>query len=663
MTDATPDTRDPKATALAAVPALTASLAVALVPHLNRLPVWTIAWCAAAWGWVLFCARTGRPLPGRAVRLGLTVVGVVLVLVNFGTAFDRFAGITLLWITASIKPMEIQSRRDVMVTVFLVYFLAASVLFFSSSLAVGIYLLLAVCFISVVLIRVNHPGGSWQGHFRLGLKILLQALPLALVLFVFFPRFQGSLWGRYSPGADISGFSESLEPGSVSQLVLNDAVAFRVRFSDGVPPARVLYWRGVTFWDTDGRRWLKSAYLLRETSPPEGGNIVEYTVFLEPHQQHWLFALDLPLEAPPDGYLQADHTLASFRRIRQPVRYNMSSVIDYRTENPGEWTLAALQLPDRTNPRTRELARGWRRAGAGSEAVVENALRFLGENGFRYTLQPPPLGENAVDDFLFGTRQGYCEHFAAAFAFLMRAAGVPSRIVAGYQGGDFNPYGGYLIVRQSHAHAWVEVWLRDKGWVRVDPTLAVAPQRAETGVAAALPPEEQSAVEPLQRFGRLSGPWKRIQLGWDVLNNQWNSWVLGYTYLRQKSVLAQIGVDIGRRIGSAVSLSIALAVAGLLFAFYAFRPPAAGSADDGIQRSYLEFCRRLSRQGLPREPWRGPMAYAERVCRRRPDLADSVLEIARLYVRLRYESGATRHERRQFVRAVARFVPKSAKLS
>ena len=318
----------------------------------------------------------------------------------------------------------------------------------------------------------------------------------------------------------------------------------------------------------------------------------------------------------------------------------------------------ALKIPPNKNPQAIALAREWRAASANPVQYVNTALNYFRNNDFGYTLNPPPLGEESIDDFLFRTRKGYCGHYASAFTFLMRAAGIPARMVAGYLGGELNPYGEYLIVRQSDAHVWVEVWLSGKGWVRTDPTLAVAPQRVEQGLAAALPAEEWSILSSFGALGPFAKHWINIRLGWDAINNQWNKWVLGYSNTRQKKLLAKFGISAGTRKGLASAIILGTAVMSLITLGYLLSlSKKAAPKQDAVQKAYLTFCAKLARIGLARKPSQGPLDYASMVVALRRDLKTSVLDIVKLYIRLRYGRGGDRDDRRRLKILVKQFDP------
>jgi hypothetical protein len=290
----------------------------------------------------------------------------------------------------------------------------------------------------------------------------------------------------------------------------------------------------------------------------------------------------------------------------------------------------ALQNPSRANPRAKELGRALRQKHADDQSIINEMLGMFRRN-FVYTLEPPLLGEHPVDEFLFSTRTGFCEHYASAFAVVMRAAGIPTRIVTGYQGGEVNALGNYLIVRQADAHAWTEVWLNGRGWVRVDPTFAVAPVRVDTGISAAVP-----RTDPLPLMMRTPLAFLRhVRLTWDYAANAWNQWVLGYTPERQRSLLAIAGLDDATWKKLTATLFVLAGIIVAMFAVVALRQLKT-RVRDPVKIAYLRFCDKLRRKGLSRDPAEGPVDYARRVERQRPELSPAVEAITRLYVALRY---------------------------
>ena len=458
-----------------------------------------------------------------------------------------------------------------------------------------------------------------------------------LILFVLFPRISGPLWGLPKDAAQAkSGLSNSMSPGKIGRLTLSDEVVFRVKFDGKPPDASNLYWRGPVLWTTDGLTWRPdiSAKSKAPVRMEKRGEPIDYVVTIEPHQRHWLFGLDIPATIPPNAVMTSDYQLLSAKKVRERFRYRVRSYLDYvlPTLNIDEYR-RGLQLPDGGHPRARNLAAQWRRELMNDETIVRKALDYFREQPFFYTLSPPPLDGDTVDQFLFESRRGFCELFTASFTVLMRAAGIPARVVTGYQGGELNPLGDYMIVRQRDAHAWTEVWLNNRGWVRADATAAVSPDRIERGMDETIPPTFGAGLiqirpsEPVQRF------WKQIRRGWDAMNNSWNQWVLGYGPSRQRQFLANFGIDAEDLSELIFGLVFTITVLMGVVAIYLFRMP---SADDPALRHYLRFCRKVAKLGITRRAHEGPSDFAVRAINRFPRLAREIRHITDMYVDLRY---------------------------
>jgi protein-glutamine gamma-glutamyltransferase len=374
-----------------------------------------------------------------------------------------------------------------------------------------------------------------------------------------------------------------------------------------------------------------------------------YSVTLEPHNRNWLLMLDIPTTLPPNSAASPDWQVLSPEPVRTRIRYSGSSHLNYTLEpelSERERKMA-LQIPPGENPRTKELAQSW--AGADAATIVQNALNMFRQQNFAYTLTPPLLGANPMDDFLFNSRRGFCEHYAGSFVYLMRAAGVPARVVTGYQGGEVNTVGNYLIVRQSDAHAWAEVWLQGRGWIRVDPTAAVAPQRIERGIASALPESDALPLMTRRDYPLL----RKLYLNWDAVNNGWNQWVLGYNQQRQMELLSRL-------FGSQVSwqdMTIALmaAVGSVMLALSFFLLRIKRVKVDPLQRLYLKFLRKLERAGLKRYSHEGPLDFSKRAAIRLPAKADAITHISSIYARLRYRGDDNPQALNAFKRLIESF--------
>lgn len=619
---------------------LLAGLSLAILPHVLHLPAWIPLLFVAAAAWRYLALREKLPLPGALVRLLLVILILVGVMLKYRTVTGLEAGSALLVNLLGLKLLEMCTRRDVLLTILLGYFLIVTNFLYSQEIYLTIYLLGVTVILTGSLISLVDAGEelSTRQRLRLSASLLAQAVPLMLVLFLLFPRIEGPLWSLPKDAyASLSGLSDSMTPGSIGQLTLSDEVAFRVKFDGPIPPPDQLYWRGPVLWWTDGQTWRSGLAETIEPSLTLLGQPVEYTVILEAHDQPWLFGLEMP-GGPPEGrgFWTGDYQLQDRRPIRERIRYRLRShphyVADYLSQQQ-RW--GGTRLPANLHPKAKQLAAQWQAENPRPEALVQRALRYFREEDFVYTLSPPVLDKDPVDEFLFDTRQGFCEHYAAAFTTLMRAAKIPARVVTGYQGGELNPLGNYLVVRQRDAHAWSEVWLEGRGWVRVDPTAAVSSARVEGGIDQALPTAFRPAWQ-IREDAWLARAWKQTRDGWDAVNNSWNEWVLGYGPEYQQDLLAWLGLGQAGYKGLAALLSglLVLLLAGLA-GWVLWRIPRHG---DPAQRLYLRFCARLARRGLPRKASEGPLDFAARASARYPEWAGQIGEIARLYVELRYRA-------------------------
>jgi len=641
---------------------LISALFVAMVPHMPRLPLWIVFWCLLLWGYVILAIRKNWPWSALRLRFVLIGLGFFGILITSGKQFGGSTYLSLLAIMATLKPMEIRSHRDEMVTLFLAYFIIITSLLESESLLITLYMFVSVFYTTAVLIYIHQPEGKLKSTFKLSWRIMAQALPLMVVLFFLFPRIEGSFWGLVKKRTAKSGFSDSLSPGDISKLVLSNEVAFRARFDKAVPKPDYLYWRGLVLWNFDGRKWSVGIDVPRQVTPVSGERTVTYHVSLEPHGNKWFFALDLPVSKKGRASLFEDYTLRYWKNLRQKVRYSVESVLEYQTGPLEEWEKAALSLPEEGNTKARKLAQKWRDTAGSSEEIVELGLDFFRANQFVYTLKPPLLGEDRIDDFLFRKRKGYCEHYASSFAYLMRAAGIPSRVIAGYLGGERNPYADFIVVQQIHAHAWVEVWLPNRGWIRIDPTSTVAPERVEMGPAGALQAEELPDSLSEGRYAGLHSFRLTVRYGWEAINNQWDIWFSGYSYLEQQAFLEKLGMKTGTFFGRVKALLLLIGmilVLVIVFLIWQFRK--AATPRDITQMAYVKFCAKLDSIGISRAPAQGPDDFAKKVRSIKKSLAPQVDEITGLYARIRYAGETDKHVVQRFKTRVRQFDPKHIK--
>ena len=627
-----------------AIPWLLAVAVATAAPHASHLPLWlsVLVGSAMLWRGVLWWRK--GVLPARWQLVLLVIAGVAGIGWEFRTLFGRDAGVALLVFFMALKPMEMRSPRDAIVVVMLGFFLLLTHYFYSQSIPTGLWLLATAVLLTATLIRVHGGQQAPVAIVRHAVLMLAQALPFMLIAFMLFPRVSGPLWGLPQDAhAGLSGLSERMAPGSLNDLILSGAIAFRVKFDGKLPDKSDLYWRGPVFNDYDGQNWTATRtgqnyqQAIQATQKPPAietrGDLYRYITTLEPHNQRWLLALDLPVALPKDSVLAPTLEALTRERVRSRTRFSFASSVDFsvnRSESEGQLKLAQM-LPPRLNPRTRALAEEWKDKFRSPQMISNAALLHFRQQPFRYTLQPPLLGQQAIDEFLFDTRSGFCEHYASAYVFLMRAAGIPARVVAGYQGGEVNPFDDYLTVRQSDAHAWAEIWIEGQGWIRVDPTAAVAPSRIESGIEAALP-----ASDPLPAIIRIETDWLRdLRNRWEAANNTWNQWVLGYNPERQREVLSRLGLgDPDWRTMTAI-LAVLCSIALLAVTTWTlFQRSTATPA----RRAWDAFCKRLERLGLRRETWEGPLAFAARVAATQPELGALTKEAASLFADLHYGS-------------------------
>ncbi len=638
-------------------------LSAAAAPHFLHLSGWVTLFFMAMIALRVLAIFRPAFTPGRMVLAMLAVSAVVNVLFRYPMVFSGEATVALMTSMVSLKLLEIRSRRDLYVVVFVGYFLLVTQFLFEQGMLMVAYVFLLTLGLSGVLVEANRtrPSVNPLRPLRTALSLLLQALPMMLVLFIFFPRLSGPLWSlSQEETRAATGMGDSISPGSISELVRSRAVAFRADFEGPLPAPPQRYWRGLVLWQTDGKNWTQGEAEPATATAYRGlGPALKYSITLEPTQNRWLYALDLPVTGPSDAVLSPDFLLLRKEPVNRRILYRASSYLQYATGDlsPAERT-RALQLPANITPRMIELVKSWKRESPDALSLANRALRYFREEEFFYTLYPPLLKENPVDQFLFDYRRGFCEHYASSFATLMRLAGIPARVVIGYQGGERNPMGDYLIIRQSDAHAWSEVWLQDRGWTRVDPTAAVAPERIERSFDFDLDEAAAEVGAPV-RFNVESDFLKSLarQLRWgmDAVNASWHRWVLGYTRERQSHLMDLLGLGFlkGHKLGIGMVLFSTVAV--LLLGFYIWRKGRVRL--DPVQADYLRFCARLKKRGLPRHSFEGPADYGRRVARRWPQQSAAVGRIIRLYIQLRYGKGNTKENRTQFHRLVREFRP------
>jgi len=624
-------------------------LLFSLLPHLLKLPIIFTGYISLLVVWFTLHSFKGYKLPNKFIRLIFFVSALVLIFINFGIDFSQSMSVTLLVLMLCLKLFEIKNvmdRRNIFLIIYLCLFLIGSHFLSSQSIFMMIYNIVLLLSLSILLAAYNRQPQKllpFKTLIRPPVAILIQAIPLTIIFFVFFPRISEPLWSLPDSNASSrTGLSDTMYPGRITELSDDSSVVFRVLFHGKVPSSQNLYWRGPVMSKTDGYTWSRYANQSnkRKTNDIfyEAGK-VEYTVTLEPQQQRWLFALDMPKSLPIDGYFSNDYQIITERKQLQVKRYRLTSFTKYTLPNLSKVERArTLKLPKNANPRTLELGEKWRAKFTSAEDIVEKAFTYFSQQPFYYTRQPSAMRDDPIDQFLFDYKEGFCEHYATAFVYLMRAAGLPARVVTGYQGVEKNGVGDYYIVRQSNAHAWVEVWLEDKGWWRVDPTTAVPPERIKADIL-----NRQSRQLTfmnlnlpklgLQKQNLFQDGFTFLKDNIDNMRYFWNEWVVGFDLLKQKSIMSLIGLSAD--IKNLVSLMVGLGLfVILLLSFYWYVQ--AKKINDPIRRAYQRFIHKLEKHDLTIPDYLGPVEVQQLAIQYFPKHKQIIKEIINSYIALRY---------------------------
>lgn len=627
--------------------------------HISEIPLWALI--AVVPMSILSYRRIikDKPLPPAPLRIGLTIAAVAGIILTFHSFLGRDPGITTLILLSSLKLMELKTRKDFMFIVFMCYFIIFGNFLYDQSLLDLTFMVVAVILVTAAVLRLNHPPHEpvkLSYLLKFSLRLFLLALPFTVILFLLFPRTYGPFWNLPQDSRKYqTGFRSSVRPGEVAELAKSAATAFKVEFPDeNMPAQKDLYFRGLALWFTDGKGWYQGRMPSRfiRSRSLEGEGILQW-ITLQPHNKRWLFALDIPVRSPRWSRALPGHIFQSVWDLKTPIRYGVRSRFDagmsFLPKVHRQW---ALQMPEQVNARIVELARQWRDNASSIDDIIRQAENYFKENNFVYSLTPGQMDrQDPLGDFLFDKRQGFCEHFAASFTLLMRAAGVPARVIVGYQGGEYNPVGKYLEVRQSEAHAWAEVWVKEQetrenktdrtpGWLRIDPTSWVSPERIEYGlemsqmIAANLAgADRDEAIQRELRGNFLKRSWKFLKNHWENIKYQWDTWIITYDIFRQRNLLDSLGF--GRMDRLSLLLIIIILIPILLFIVSVFLKRRT-FRHDPLVKLYLRFCSKLERWGLQRLRWEGPVHFEHRAVKKFPGKAAVIHQVTDLFVHLRY---------------------------
>ena len=630
-----------------------------LWPLFTHLPFW-IRWvCLAVITLRFLMARFNKPVPSKWVTGFVGLIGVGGIYMHFGTFGGRDAGVSLITLMFCMKLLELKSYRDAALVLFLAFFIMVANFLFSQSLLMAGYMMLCMLVVLMTLESLNRPnGGVDVKHLakRSGV-MLLHAIPIMLIMFVTFPRLTEPLWRMPNSGSGTTGIDDSMTPGDIGSLATFDEVAFRVEFEGEVPEQSELYWRALVFSEFDGLTWSRSEQRVRfDPGIQYRGERRAYKISLEPTDRRWLYVLEMPESL--DTQVRTSNELTFIRRfpvnsrlVYSGVSYTSSQYDLVLSENDRELN---TRLPDDGNPRARIWAEQvFEQLGRDPERFIQAVLQTINQQNYVYTLSPGEMLQDTVDDFWFNKQQGYCEHYSSAFAFMMRSVGIPARIVTGYQGGEMNPYSNYMLVRQNKAHAWTEVWLEGRGWVRFDPTAAIHPSRVEVDLS-------QSWAQREQLFGdSVAGLLKDVDLGtiekfklyWDAINSAWQNMIVDYDAESQFNLFDNLGfnnMDFRDYLRLLVILTIGIM---MLVAWWLLRLP---EKIDPVAKSYRRFLKALAKLGYEKQPSEGPKDFVQRIIAERPDLKPKLLPILELYISLRSRTtGEDNPLRQQFIKRVS----------
>lgn len=628
------------------------SVVMAIAPHATRLPLWisAMALFCIAWRVLIFLGRLDHP--GKATRL-LVVFFILVVSVTQLRSLEVTldVAVSILALGFIFKLVEMQSKRDIYVVLCLCFIMALVALIYSQQMLTTMYLTLMVMIVMGSMVSLNRaPGAGYRrtSTLALAVRITAQGLPLMVVLFVIFPRID-PLWAVPDQGTGAStGVNDEMSPGDISRLGRSGDLAFRARFDNGPPPLHEnLYWRGLVLDYFDGSSWRREPQAVvpppvldrRDQAPAAttSGNPSRYNVTLEPTGQPWVFGLHY--SDPLSGSIVRSSNFELFHAepVTRRFSYELVSYRDFAAERelPLATRSRALQLPAAGNPRSRELASALR-AGVATDRDYVYTVLGLFQQEFLYTLTPPLLAKERIDEFLFDTRSGYCEHYAGSFVFMMRAAGIPARVVVGYQGGEFNPYEDYVMVYQYNAHAWTEVWLEGEGWLSIDPTAIVSPERINEGVEAALANDSAFLANARFALARFRGnDWlNTLRLRLDAIEYSWERRIVTYGEERRYALLESwLGQVTQFRVAALAAASCLLVLVVIGLTFWRASPSRRAMA---LEKVYREFCEALARTGQERRTGEGPLAYCERVAAARPDLAEALAEFTASYMDYSY---------------------------
>jgi len=636
---------------------LLSSLGLIVFPHVYHLSPSVFAFFYLLLGWRFTGIWRPGWLPSKLFVFFLTVCGIALLYSQHQGVFGRDAGTSLFVTALGLKLLEIRSERDIYLINFLAFIVAASQFLFEQSILMAAYIVFVCSVLLATLFCINsrnrHPGPALK---YAGL-IIVQAIPVSVVLFILFPRVEAPRWMLFDDHHAKSGLSDIMEPGSISNLALSEELVFRVKFSGPLPPPQQRYWRGPVLSYTDGKRWLqspRSGLQKIQALPKFTGQPYHYTVLMEPQNKNWVYALDMAASFDSTLLQKANYLLVTLKDPGNRAEYK---VISYPNYNTGTLSLKdyqdVMQLPGEASDKIKQFISRLQGYDSTPEHFIRQLLNHFRAEDFHYTLTPPLLEDDPIETFLFETKRGFCSHYASAFVYLMRAANIPARVVIGFQGGEWNEAGNFLEIKQSDAHAWAEVWLQNRGWVRIDPTAAIAPERIEQAIdTGRLMPGELIRYLPADSNVHAALSWlKQARQLWNTVDYNWQRWVINYDNKNQSRFLSGLGIhDLNTMIYWMIGItSLIIAVLAWFLLYYKQK------TTDRILLTYNRFCNKIAKQGLIKSSGEGPKDFAARIKRTLPGRAKDIDQITAVFINLRYGKDSSPKELQRFQKLVAKF--------
>lgn len=633
------------------------SIGLITLPHINHVSLPIFIGFSILLCWRLLAIWKTQYLPGKLICLFLTICGLALLYNQQQSILGLDAGTSIFVLALGLKLMEIREQKDIYFIVFLAFIVASTQFLYQQSILMAVYILLVCCLLLATLVTINSQNITPWKAVKKSLMIVIQALPISIIVFVFFPRIEPPKWMLfYQPNNATSGLSDSLEPGSISRLGLSDELVFRVKFAGQLPPFNQRYWRGPVFSKTDGKRWTQTSVrnLPLNQKVHFSGSRYQYTLMMEPQVEKWVFALDMASSIPQQLKQNALYQLIDIESQGKRAEYNIHSYTHYNTGVISGYDLKEnVQLPSGPSEKINQLVEQLHGFDASAEIFIQALLNHFRNENFYYTLKPPLMGEQPIDTFLFNSRYGFCSHYATAFVYLMRVAGIPARVVAGYQGGELNKVGGFLEIKQANAHAWVEVWLENKGWTRFDPTAAIAPERIEQDVNIDL--QISTGLVNFTRFNVESGKlflWmKNARQAWSSIDYSWQRWVINYNGDSQFTFLSSLGL--GSIKAQTYWFIGIITLLTFLIAWFLLKTKKV-RVEKELQ-IYHVFCKKLAKAGFNKNRGESALSFSLRVQQQHPDLAQKIAKIIYLFNKIRYGDHEVENEYIELKKAVKDF--------